>query len=72
MLYSIDVFLGPTCPYVLAPVARFSNIWKIPVITTSGMEVDFRDKDEYPIITLSGTYVKFAAFTEELLKRYNW
>ena len=36
------------------------------------MEVDFRDKKEYPIITLSGTYVKFAAFTEQLLKKYNW
>ena len=71
-LFITDVFMGPVCPYVLAPVARFSNIWKIPILTTSGMGVDFREKDQYPIISLSGTYESFAAFTEQLLKKYNW
>ena len=57
-----DVFLGPVCPYVLAPVARYSKIWKIPILTTSGLGVTFRDKNAYPIISLSGTYEKFAKF----------
>ena len=71
-IFRTDVFMGPVCPYVLAPVARFSNIWKIPILTTSGMGVDFRDKNTYPIISLSGTYQGFAEFTEQLLKKYNW
>ncbi len=38
-----DVFLGPVCPYVLAPVARYSATgWNIPVISTGGMEIAFR------------------------------
>ena len=67
-----DVFLGPVCPYVLAPVARYSNIWKIPILTTSGLGETFRDKNAYPIISLSGTYEKFAKFAEKLLEKYNW
>ena len=64
--------MGPVCPYVLAPVARFCNLWKIPVITTSGLMPEFRDKEAYPIISLSGTFDKFAMFTENLLEHYNW
>ena len=64
--------MGPVCPYVLAPVARYSKIWKIPIVTTSGLLSRFRDKDSYPIISVSGTYEKFANFAEQLLKEYNW
>ena len=40
-----DVFLVPVCPYVLAPVARYSATgWNIPVISTGGMEIAFRYK----------------------------
>ena len=28
-----DVFIGPACDYALAPIARFSGYWNIPVIT---------------------------------------
>ena len=67
-----DVFMGPVCPYVLAPVARYSKVWKIPILTTSGLGVDFRDKAEYPIISTSGTYETFAKFAVKLLENYNW
>ena len=64
--------MGPVCPYSLAPVARYSKIWKIPLLTTSGLGKEFRDKEEYPIISLSETYEKLAIFTEKLLEKYEW
>ena len=70
--HSKDIFLGPVCPYALAPVARYATVWKIPVVTNSGLNEHFRDKDAYPIISLSGTYQQFASFTEKLLEKYNW
>lgn len=42
---SVDVFLGPLCPYVLAPVARYSSIWDIPILTTGGQEESFDHKE---------------------------
>lgn len=30
---SADVFLGPMCDYVIAPVARYAGYWGIPVLT---------------------------------------
>lgn len=41
---SSDVFLGPIYDYVLAPVARYSGMWKIPVITTGGLAAAFQYK----------------------------
>ena len=72
LFLQIDVFMGPVCPYALAPVARYSKIWEIPLLTTSGLGIDFRDKHAYPIISLSGTYEKFAKFMKKLLEIYGW
>lgn len=73
MFLQTDVFMGPVCPYVLSRVAGFSSVWKIPLLTTSGWEDSFRDKNAYPIISLSGhTNEKFAKFTETLLEKYDW
>ena len=41
-MFQPDVFVGPVCPYVLAPVVRYAGFWDIPVISTGGMEVAFR------------------------------
>ena len=41
-----DVFFGPVCPYVLAPVARYSGVWDKPVLTTGGKASSFRGKDQ--------------------------
>jgi hypothetical protein len=49
-----DVFMGPVCPYVLAPVARYSATgWNIPVISTGGMEIAFRLQTKIVIPTKS-------------------
>jgi hypothetical protein len=39
-----DVFLGPICDYVLAPVARYAGVWKKPVISTGGLAAAFNYK----------------------------
>lgn len=39
-----DVFLGPICDYVLAPVARYANVWNRPVLTTGGLAAAFNYK----------------------------
>ena len=39
-----DVFLGPICDYVLAPVARYASVWQRPVLTTGGLSAAFNTK----------------------------
>lgn len=39
-----DVFLGPICDYVLAPVARYASVWRRPVLTTGGLAAAFNNK----------------------------
>lgn len=39
-----DVFLGPICDYVLAPVARYASVWRRPVLTTGGLATAFNNK----------------------------
>jgi Receptor family ligand binding region len=39
-----DVFFGPICDYVLAPVARYSGVWEIPVLTAGGFAEGFQFK----------------------------
>lgn len=42
--HEADVFLGPICDYVLAPVARYASIWRRPVLTTGGLASAFNNK----------------------------
>lgn len=42
-----DVFLGPICDYVLAPVARYASVWRRPVLTTGGLASAFNNKVIY-------------------------
>ena len=61
------------CPYVLAPVARFSGKWNIPLLTTGGQASTFRQKKQYPLLTtIGGSYEQFAVFFVKLLQRYQW
>ena len=67
------MFIGPVCPYVLAPVARFSGKWKIPVLSTGGHASAFRVKVDYPLLTtVGGNYEMFGEFFNLLLKKYHW
>lgn len=67
------MFLGPVCPYVLAPVARYSGVWQTPIITTGGQVNTFRNKVQYPLLTtVGGTYDHFASFFIRLLDKFDW
>lgn len=48
-----DVFLGPICDYVLAPVARYAAIWQTSVISTSGLAAAFNFKVSRVLMTTS-------------------
>ena len=56
----VHVFVGPVCDYSLAPVARYSPFWNIPVVSPGGLAHDFgADKSnpnaEFPLLTRVGT-----------------
>lgn len=44
MYLHTDVFLGPMCDYVIAPVARYAGHWGIPVLTPGAQAEAFRHK----------------------------
>lgn len=56
------VFLGPTCDYAIAPIARFSYYWGIPVLTAGGMVSAFGDKSEYKLLTRMQVRKKCACY----------
>lgn len=56
-----DVFLGPICDYVLAPVARYASVWQLPVLSTGGIAAAFNNKVKafqlgHPRISLPSLY----------------
>ncbi|RUS81233.1 hypothetical protein EGW08_011027, partial [Elysia chlorotica] len=70
---SADVFLGPACGYSVAPVARFSKYWGIPVLSAGALVAAFKDKTEYRLLTrMQGTHAKLGQFVLSLLKLFSW
>ncbi|CAG7700229.1 unnamed protein product [Allacma fusca] len=71
--YRTDVFLGPMCDYVIAPVARYAGVWNIPLITPGGQAEAFRHKiPAYPTLTLlAGTYSLVHAMLA-ILSEFGW
>lgn len=67
------VFLGPACDYAVAPIARFSPHWNIPVITAGAMVQAFSDKTQYRLLTrISGSYVQLGQFVVSLFSQFGW
>lgn len=64
----VDVFLGPVCPYVLAPVARYTSYWDIPHITSSGQVSMFDDKNStFRILTrMNGSFSRMGQFFNQV------
>ncbi|GFO01839.1 guanylate cyclase [Plakobranchus ocellatus] len=70
---SADVFFGPACAYSVAPVARFSKFWGIPVLSAGALVAAFKDKTEYRLLTrVQGTHAKVSEFVLQLFKSYSW
>lgn len=69
-----DVLLGPLCPYVLAPVARYSAVWELPILTAAGQNDNFDFKDpHYKLLTrMNGSYSQIGKIFLQVLKKFNW
>lgn len=67
------VFLGPVCDYSVAPIARFSPHWNIPLITAGGLVHAFEDKNQYKLLTrILGSYAKLGEFVHSVFQKFNW
>ncbi|XP_023227113.1 atrial natriuretic peptide receptor 3-like [Centruroides sculpturatus] len=71
---SADVFLGPLCPYVLAPVARYSTVWDVPLLTSAGENDNFDFKEpHYRLLTrMNGSYSQIGQIFLQVLQKFNW
>ena len=77
MKRQVQVFLGPVCDYSLAPIARLSPHWNIPVISPGGQASDFGDKrepqSEYPLLTRVGfNHDSLSYSLLETMDHFNW
>ena len=69
----VHVFLGPVCDYAIAPVARFSPHWNIPVLSAGALVTDFDNKLEYKLLTrVHGAYSNGADFILNIAHIFNW
>lgn len=64
-----DAFIGPGCEYVIAPVARYAGVWKIPVLTAGAHAEAFENKPDYPTLTrMMGGYKMVGQAVKDILK----
>ena len=69
----VDVFIGPACEYAMAPVARYSPRWNIPIITGGAFVHAFSDREPYSLLTrIGGSYAKLAEFVLTLFRQFRW
>ncbi|XP_055925455.1 atrial natriuretic peptide receptor 1-like isoform X2 [Argiope bruennichi] len=69
-----DILLGPLCPYVLAPVARYSSVWGLPILTAGGQNDNFDHKEpHYRLLTrMNGSYSQIGTIVLQVLAKFNW
>lgn len=68
-----DVFVGPACDYVVAPVARYSARWNIPVITGGAWAQAFYDKSQYSLLTrIAGSHANVGRLVVDILVEFGW
>ncbi|XP_045184586.2 atrial natriuretic peptide receptor 1-like [Mercenaria mercenaria] len=69
----VHVLFGPVCPYAVAPVARFSPHWNVPLITAGASAYDFDYKSEFKLLTrVHETFSKEADAIIQLASKFNW
>ena len=69
----VHVFIGPACEYAIAPIARFSPHWNIPIITGGAFVHAYSDKAQYQLLTrIGGSYAKLAEFVLILFRQFGW
>ncbi|XP_050679275.1 atrial natriuretic peptide receptor 1 isoform X1 [Leptidea sinapis] len=71
---SADAFIGPGCEYVIAPVARYAGLWRIPVITAGAQAEAFVFKHpSYMTLTrMMGSYTQAGVAIRKIFEEFNW
>lgn len=70
---SAHLFLGPACEYSVAPVARYSGEWGIPVITSGALFESFRNKMEFKLLTrVQGDLLEAGEVLLSVFHHFNW
>ena len=73
MYKTANVFIGPVCDYAIAPIARFSPSWNIPVLSGGAFVSGFDNKREYKLLTrVHGAYSNCADFFLDIATTFNW
>lgn len=68
-----DVFLGPVNDYVVAPIARYADVWQIPVITARAQVSMFSHKEHYRMLTrMMGSYNMLADAVRMIMTLFHW
>jgi len=71
-----NVYFGPICDYAVAPVARQSYFWNIPVVSVGALDLDFllKRRVSYPLLTRAGpvNLVGLANAILEAMRVYDW
>lgn len=78
--YKMALFLGPVCDYSLAPVARYSPYWDVPVVSPGGFahklgteKLSGKEGAEYPLLTRTGyTFNSMALTILDVLNYFRW
>ncbi|GFQ74058.1 ANF_receptor domain-containing protein, partial [Trichonephila clavata] len=75
----IDVFFGPYCDYVVAPVARMLKFMKIPLVTAGALAYDFsrydrrNPKSEYHMLVKTGwSFDGLGHAVKKVFDKFNW
>jgi len=71
-----SVYFGPTCDYAVAPVARQTYFWDIPVVSVGALALDFllQRRVSYPLLTRAGpvNLIGMANAILEAMHEYAW
>ena len=63
LYHAVHAFIGPVCDAAVAPIARLSSAWNIPVLTTGAFRDAFAAKRHFQLLTrVGGTYAQLARF----------
>ncbi|GFN88713.1 Atrial natriuretic peptide receptor [Plakobranchus ocellatus] len=73
----VNVFIGPSCDYSIAPLARLVSYWGpggIPILTAGALVEAFGDKEvDYRQLTrVQGSHSKSAEFLDSILAYLEW
>ncbi|ELT96797.1 hypothetical protein CAPTEDRAFT_76229, partial [Capitella teleta] len=69
----VHAFFGPCCKYALSPIARYSKVWDLPLLTPGGLTSAFANKAEFPLLTrILAQYESIVEFLLKVLYQFGW